>query len=101
MDGDDAVGGVLSTTVLEDTVADVTVSVALAVVTQKLSAAARTVPITRNEIFSHLYECAETCRVNFGGSYDNTMCSNGLLDEEYTWQDVHNLVEEVKEKMEL
>ena len=45
------------------------------------------------------YECAETCRVNFGGSYDNTMCSNGLLDEEYTWQDVHNLVEEVKEVM--
>jgi len=45
------------------------------------------------------YECAETCRVNFGGSYNNTMCSNGNLDENYTWQDVHNLVEEVKEAM--
>ena len=45
------------------------------------------------------WECAETCRVNFGGSYDNAMCSNGNLDEDYTWKDVHNLVEEVKEVM--
>jgi hypothetical protein len=42
------------------------------------------------------YECAETCRVNFGGVYDNMMCSNGNLDEEYNWQDVHNVVERVK-----
>ena len=47
------------------------------------------------------YECAETCRVNFGGGYDNAMCSNGNLDEELSWLDVHNLVEEVKEKMEI
>ena len=48
-----------------------------------------------------VYECAETCRVNFGGRFNNMMCSNGNLDEDYTWQDVHNLVEEVKEKMGL
>ena len=48
----------------------------------------------------HTVECAETCRVNLGGSYDNTMCSNGLLDEDYSWQDVHNLVEKVKKAME-
>ncbi len=47
------------------------------------------------------YECAETCRINFGGNYNNMMCSNGNLDEEYTWKDVHNLVEEVKEAMEI
>ena len=47
------------------------------------------------------YECAETCRVNFGGSYDEMMCSNGNLDEELSWQDVHNLVTKVKEAMEL
>ena len=47
------------------------------------------------------WEWAETCRVNFGGHKDKTMNSNGVLDEDYTWQDVHNLVEEVKEKMEL
>ena len=34
------------------------------------------------------YECAETCRVNFGGNHNNQMCSNGNLDEEYDWQDV-------------
>ena len=45
------------------------------------------------------WEWAETCRVNFGGSYDSAMCSNGILDEDYTWQDVHNLVEKVKEVM--
>ena len=42
------------------------------------------------------YQCAETCRVNFGGSYNNTMCSNGNLDEDLNWQDVHDLVEKVK-----
>ena len=42
------------------------------------------------------YECAETCRVNFGGDYTNSMCSNGLLDKDLNWQDVHNLVEKVK-----
>ena len=47
------------------------------------------------------WDWVETCRVNFGGHLDNTMNSNGVLDEDYTWQDVHNLVEEVKEKMGL
>lgn len=45
------------------------------------------------------YECAETCRVNLGGYYDNAMCSNGNLDEDYNWQDVHNVVTEVKTAM--
>jgi hypothetical protein len=45
------------------------------------------------------YECAETCRVNFGGDYDNNMCSNGNLDAQYSWKDVHNAVEEVKKVM--
>jgi len=45
------------------------------------------------------YECADTCRINFGGGYDNTMCSNGNLDEDLSWNDVHNLVETVKKSM--
>ena len=45
------------------------------------------------------YECAETCRVNFGGNYGSMMCSNGNLDEEYDWQDVHNIVERVKKAL--
>ena len=40
---------------------------------------------------------ASVCRVNFGGPHTNTMCSNGDLDEDYTWQDVHSVVEKVKE----
>ena len=45
----------------------------------------------------HTYECAETCRVNFGGyHYNTTMNANGILDDCYTWEDVHNVVEEVK-----
>ena len=51
----------------------------------------------------HTYECAETCRVNFGGEWQGkphkAMDSNGNLDERYTWLDVHNAVEEVKELM--
>lgn len=42
---------------------------------------------------------ANVCRVNFGGPHTNTMCSNGDLDEDYTWQDVHSVVEKVKEVM--
>ena len=43
------------------------------------------------------YECAEICRVNFGGyHYNTTMNANGILDDCYTWEDVHNVVEEVK-----
>ena len=49
------------------------------------------------------YECAETCRVNFGGEWqgkvNKAMDSNGNLDENYTWLDVHNAVTEVKEVM--
>jgi len=47
------------------------------------------------------YECAETCRINLGGSHDNGMASNGGLDEDLSWMDVHNVVEEVKEAMGL
>ena len=43
------------------------------------------------------YESANTCRVTLAGTWGDTMCSNGDLDEDYTWQDVHNVVEEVKE----
>jgi hypothetical protein len=50
----------------------------------------------RNYGGGQTYECAETCRVNFGGHYDNSMCSNGILEEGLDWQDVHNLVEKVK-----
>ena len=54
---------------------------------------------------NYTYECAETCRVNFGGDWqgkaDKTMNSNGVLDEDYNWQDVHDAVEEVKETMGL
>ena len=40
---------------------------------------------------------AETCRVNFGGyHYNKTMNANGVLDDCYTWEDVHNAVEKVK-----
>lgn len=43
------------------------------------------------------YEYAETCRVNFGGyHYNTTMNANGILDDCYTWEDVHNAVEKVK-----
>ena len=45
----------------------------------------------------HTYEYAETCRVNFGGyHYNTTMNANGILDDCYTWEDVHNAVEKVK-----
>ncbi len=54
-----------------------------------------------NTYNNYTWTNSHTCRVNFGGSYDSTMCSNGLLDEDYSWQDVHNLVEEVKEVMEI
>ena len=44
---------------------------------------------------------AATCRVTLAGAWGDTMCSNGDLDEDYTWQDVHDTVEEVKEVMSL
>ena len=48
------------------------------------------------------YECASTCRVtlaNIWNGSDFGMSSNGELDEDYDWQDVHNAVEEVKNVM--
>ena len=47
----------------------------------------------------HAYECANTCRVTAASNYNGCMSSSGELDEDYTWQDVHNVVEEVKEIM--
>ena len=49
----------------------------------------------------HAFEYSTTCRVNLGGSYSKSMCSNGDLDESLSWLDVHNVVEQVKETMEL
>ena len=46
------------------------------------------------------YECANTCRVNISNGWKTgTMSSNGELDTDLTWLDVHNAVEEVKETM--
>ena len=49
----------------------------------------------------HTYECASTCRVNILNSFSKSMSSNGELDEDYNWQDVHNIVEEVRGAMSL
>jgi len=46
----------------------------------------------------HAYEGANTCRVNISNDWKTgTMSSNGELDEDLNWLDVHRLVEEVKE----
>ena len=46
------------------------------------------------------YECATTCRVNISNDWKTgTMSSNGDLDEDYDWQDVHKVVTRVKEAM--
>ena len=61
----------------------------------------------KSKIKTHTYsggqtiELAETCRVNIGGEPPYTMCSKGKLDEDLTWLDVHNLVEKVKEVMDM
>ena len=47
----------------------------------------------------HSYECAMTCRVNVANSFSKCMSSNGDLDEDYDWQDVHNVVTKIKEAM--
>ena len=47
------------------------------------------------------WDYAATCRVNMGGEHNDMMNSNGDLDENYTWLDVHNVVTEVKEAMGL
>ena len=52
----------------------------------------------------HDYECAMTCRVTLAGIWGGQffgMSSNGELDEDYDWQDVHNVVTEVKKAMNL
>jgi len=46
------------------------------------------------------YECAMTCRVTLNNAWFG-MSSNGELDEDYDWQDVHNVVTRVKEAMDL
>ena len=48
------------------------------------------------------YEGANTCRVNIANDWKTgTMSSNGELDEDYDWQDVHNAVGKVKEAMNI
>ena len=50
----------------------------------------------------HDYECASTCRVTLANTWGGQffgMSSNGELDEDYDWQDVHNVVTEVKTAM--
>ena len=44
------------------------------------------------------YEQAITCRVTIGSRWNTGDCmsSSGELDEEYDWQDVHNVVTRVK-----
>ena len=52
----------------------------------------------------HDYECAMTCRVNLAGIWGGQffgMSSNGELDEDYDWQDVHNVVTRVKVAMDI
>jgi hypothetical protein len=50
------------------------------------------------------YESASTCRVTlanvWGGAYFG-MSSNGELDKDYDWHDVHKVVEEVKETLDI
>ena len=46
------------------------------------------------------FECAMTCRVTLNNAWSG-MSSNGELDEDLTWQDVHNLVTKVKEAMKI
>ena len=47
------------------------------------------------------YECAHTCRVCVGNNYMSGMSSNGELDEDYDWQDVHDTVTRVKEALDI
>ncbi len=50
----------------------------------------------------NVYESANTCRVTVSSHWGaDTMCSNGDLDEDLNWLDVHNIVTRVKETMEL
>ena len=50
----------------------------------------------------HDYECAATCRVTLASQWGaDMMCSNGDLDEDLNWLDVHNIVTRVKEAMDI
>ena len=57
-----------------------------------------------NSYNNFTWDYAPTCRVNFGGEWGGTantaMDSNGDLDENLTWLDVHYVVERVKQTME-
>ena len=52
-----------------------------------------------NRYNNYTWEYSTVCRINLGGSYDTAMCSNGDLDEKYSWLDVHNVVTDVKGAM--
>ena len=48
------------------------------------------------------YESAQTCRVTLANTWGGQpfgMSSNGELDEDLTWQDVHNVVTKVNKAM--
>ena len=46
------------------------------------------------------YESANTCRVTVSSHWgSDTMCSNGDLDEDLSWLDVHNVVTKIKNTM--
>ena len=50
------------------------------------------------------YECASTCRVTLAGIWGGQpfgMSSSGELDEDYDWQDVHNIVTEVQKTLDI
>ena len=49
----------------------------------------------------HSYECANTCRVNSHNNWSQGMSSSGELDEDYNWQDVHDVVTKVREAMNI
>ena len=53
---------------------------------------------------NQIYECASTCRVNLSNVWsgqDFGMSSNGELDSDLTWLDVHSAVTKVQEAMEV
>jgi hypothetical protein len=51
--------------------------------------------------WGHSWSYAPVCRINLGGPYSNTMCSNGDLDENLTWKDVHDVVTKVRDVMDV
>ena len=54
----------------------------------------------KNSWNNFTWDAANTCRVNISNDWKTgTMSSNGELDEDYDWQDVHNIVVRVKRAM--